>query len=71
MRTLRGRVEFRDLEGGNFQLVGDDGTRTTLVGARKDLKGQVGKHVEVEVEEDGGFGIAMTGAQARVVRVKG
>lgn len=71
MRTLKGKVEFRDLEGGVFVLVGDDGGRTTLVGAKKDLKGHVGRRVEVEVEEDGGFGIAMTGPQARVVRVKG
>jgi hypothetical protein len=71
MRTLKGRVEFRDLEGGVFQLVGDDGARTTLVGGKKELKGHVGKRVEVDVEEDGGFGLAMAGPQARVVRVKG
>lgn len=71
MRTLKGKVEFRDLEGGVFQLVGDDGARTTLLGSKKELKGRVGKRVEVEVEEDTGFGFAMAGPQARVVRILG
>lgn len=71
MRTLKGKVEFRDLEGGVFQLVGEDGARTTLLGAKRELKGHVGQRVEVEVEEDAGFGIAMAGPQVRVVRVKG
>jgi hypothetical protein len=69
-RKLRGKVEKRDLEGGIYQLVSDDGSRTTLVGARDELKAAVGKAVEVEGEGDEGFGIAMTGAQFKVSRVR-
>ena len=68
-QKLKGRVEFRDLEGGVYQLVGDDGSRTTLLGDRKALKSSVGKRVEVEAEPGGGFGIAMAGPEVRVLRV--
>ena len=68
-QKLKGRVEFRDLEGGIYQLVGDDGSRTTLLGSKKDLKGAVGKRVEIEGEAGGGFGLAMAGPEVRVTRI--
>jgi len=42
---VRGRVERRDLEGGIWQLVAEDGKRYTLVGAVSGL--QAGAQVEV------------------------
>lgn len=69
-RTLRGRVEFRDLEGGVYQLVGEDGARTTLLGARRELKDLVGAKVEVAGKEGGGIGLAMAGPELQVERVR-
>jgi hypothetical protein len=65
---LRGKVERRDLEGGIWQLVADDGKRYTLVGAIGRLK--AGAQVEVEGTIDDGFGIAMAGPQLRVSRIR-
>jgi hypothetical protein len=65
---VRGRVERRDLEGGFWQLVADDGKRYTLVGAIGGLK--AGVQVEVEGTIDEGFGIAMAGPQLRVQRIR-
>jgi len=65
---VRGRVERRDLEGGIWQLVADDGKRYTLVGAVQGLV--AGAQVEVEGAIDDGFGIAMAGPQLRVQRVR-
>ena len=65
---VRGKVERRDLEGGIWQLVADDGTRYTLVGAVGRLKS--GARVEVEGSLDEGFGIAMAGPQLRVTSVR-
>jgi hypothetical protein len=65
---VRGRVERRDLEGGIWQLVADDGKRYTLVGAVGRLK--AGARVEVEGNLDEGFGIAMAGPQLRVTSVR-
>jgi hypothetical protein len=65
---LRGKVERRDLEGGIWQLVADDGKRYTLVGAIGRLK--AGAQVEVEGTIDEGFGIAMAGPQLRVSRIR-
>jgi hypothetical protein len=65
---VRGRVERRDLEGGIWQLVADDGKRYTLVGATGGLS--AGAQVEVEGTIDQGFGIAMAGPQLRVQRVR-
>ena len=67
---LKGKVEKRDLEGGFFQLVTDDGKRYTLLGAASDLKAAQGARVEVEGSLDEGFGIAMAGPQLKVSRVK-
>jgi len=65
---LRGKLEHRDLEGGIFQLVGERGVRTTLIGAKDQLKRLVGAQVEIEgeFEVDAGFGFAMAGPQLRV-----
>jgi hypothetical protein len=65
---VRGRVERRDLEGGIWQLVAEDGKRYTLVGATGGLK--TGAQVEVEGTIDEGFGIAMAGPQLRVHTVR-
>jgi hypothetical protein len=65
---VRGRVERRDLEGGFWQLVADDGKRYTLVGAIGGLK--AGSQVEVEGTIDEGFGIAMAGPQLRVQKIR-
>lgn len=65
---VRGRVERRDLEGGIWQLVAEDGKRYTLVGATAGLKN--GAQIEVEGTIDEGFGIAMAGPQLRVKSVR-
>ncbi len=65
---VRGRVERRDLEGGIWQLVADDGKRYTLVGAIGGVK--AGAQVEVEGTVDEGFGIAMAGPQLRVLTIR-
>ena len=65
---VRGRVERRDLEGGIWQLVAEDGKRYTLVGATAGLK--AGARVEVEGTIDEGFGIAMAGPQLRIQTVR-
>src|SRR5207302_202173 len=48
MSAFRGRVEKRDLEGGIFQLVADDGKRYTLVGSTSGL--QAGAEMEIDGE---------------------
>ena len=45
---IAGTVEYRDLEGGLWQLKADDGKRYTLLGARGELKSLKGARVEVE-----------------------
>ena len=65
---VRGRVERRDLEGGIWQLVADDGKRYTLVGSVAGLA--AGARVEIEGSVDEGVGIAMAGPQLRIHRIK-
>jgi hypothetical protein len=67
---VTGTVEFVDLEGGIWRLNGDDGKRYTLLGARSDLKSAKGARVEVEGTLEDGFGIAMSGPQLRVARIR-
>jgi hypothetical protein len=68
---VSGTVEFRDLEGGIYELKGDDGKRYTLSGQKGELKGARGSRVEVEGSLDEGFGIGMTGGtQLRVSKVR-
>ena len=67
---LKGKVEYRDLEGGIFELAAEDGKRYTLVGAKAELKAAKGAHVEVEGSLDEGFGLSMTGPQLKVARVR-
>jgi hypothetical protein len=67
---VSGTLEFVDLEGGVYRLKADDGKRYTLVGARGDLKAAKGARVEVEGALDEGFGVAMSGPQLRVARVR-
>lgn len=67
---LTGTVEYRDLEGGTWQLRADDGKRYTLLGSRSELKSAQGARVEVEGSLDDGFGIAMAGPQLRVSKLR-
>ncbi len=68
---IKGKLEKRDLEGGIWQLVTDDGRRWTLLGSSAELTPHAGAHVEVEGSEDeGGFGIGMAGPQLKVRRVR-
>jgi hypothetical protein len=67
---VTGTVEFVDLEGGTWRLNGDDGKRYTLLGAKSDLKAAKGARVEVDGTLDEGFGIAMSGPQLRVSRIR-
>jgi hypothetical protein len=70
MSAFRGRVEKRDLEGGIWQLVSDDGKRYTLVGSVSGLSAGASVEIDGEVEAGGGFGIAMAGPQLRVRKVR-
>jgi hypothetical protein len=63
-------VEYRDLEGGLWQLKADDGKRYTLLGARGELKSLKGARVEVEGSLDEGFGVAMAGPQLRIDKLR-
>jgi hypothetical protein len=68
---IAGTVEYRDLEGGLWQLAADDGKRYTLLGARAELRAAKGQRVEVEGSVDeGGFGIGMAGPQLRVDKLR-
>ena len=65
---LTGTLDFKDLEGGIWQLKADDGKRYTLLGR---IHEKSGARVEVEGSVDeGGFGIAMSGPQLRVQSMK-
>jgi hypothetical protein len=70
MSAFRGRVEKRDLEGGVWQLVADDGKRYTLVGSLSGLQAGANVEIDGEVDAGGGFGIAMAGQQLRVRKVR-
>jgi formylmethanofuran dehydrogenase subunit C len=65
---VRGKLERRDLEGGFWQLVAEDGKRYTLLGSVGRMK--AGARVEVEGSLDEGFGIAMAGPQLRVTSIR-
>ena len=65
---VTGTIEFRDLEGGVWQLKGDDGKRYTLLGR---IGAPSGARVEVEgIVDESGFGIAMAGPQLKVTKLK-
>ena len=67
---ISGTVEFRDLEGGIWQLAANDGKRYTLLGARTELRAAKGQRVEIEGSLDDGAGIAMAGPQLRVDKLR-
>jgi hypothetical protein len=67
---VTGTVEFRDLEGGTFELKADDGKRYTLLGSKSELKSAKGSRVEIEGSLDEGFGVAMAGPQLRVGKLR-
>jgi len=68
MAKFRGTVRRNDLEGGHWQLVGDDGTTYVLENAPPDLERE-GARVELEgaVAREA-MGFAMTGPILRVKR---
>ena len=65
--TVRGRLERRDLEGGSWVLVTAKQQYTLVGTVPAELKGQT---IEVEGDEDAGFGIFMQGPQLRVTAVR-
>jgi hypothetical protein len=67
---LTGIVEYRDLEGGIWQLVADGGKRYTLLGSKGEVKAAKGERVEVEGSIEEGFGIGMAGPQLRVDKLR-
>jgi hypothetical protein len=67
---VTGTVEYRDLEGGLWQLVADDGKRYTLLGSKGDLKAAKGARVEIEGSAEEGFGIGMAGPQLKVSKLR-
>jgi formylmethanofuran dehydrogenase subunit C len=67
---VRGTVQYRDLEGGIYELHAEDGKRYALSGSKGDLKAAKGAKVEVEGSLDDGMGISMTGPQLKVSSVK-
>ena len=70
MAKYRGTVRRNDLEGGHWQLEGDDGTTYTLEGAPKGIE-QDGAKVEIDGAIDRGvMGIAMTGPTLKVKSAK-
>ena len=67
---LRGTVEFRDLEGGFFELAAEDGERYTLLGKKSELHAAQGQRVEIEGRLDEGYGISMAGRQLKVEKLR-
>ena len=67
---LIGKIEHRDLEGGIYQLVAEDGRRYTLLGAAGEVKAAQGARVEVEGSLDEGIGFAMAGPMLQVKKVR-
>ncbi len=65
---VKGTLEFRDLEGGIWQLKADDGKRYTLLGR---IDASAGSTVEVDgILDESGFGIAMAGPQLKVTKLR-
>ena len=68
MAKFRGTVKRSDLEGGHWQLHGEDGTTYELEGG-SDLKD--GARVEIDGSVDkGAMSIAMTGPRLKVKSIK-
>ena len=66
MAKFRGTVRRNDLEGGHWQLEGDDGTTYTLEGAPKGIE-QDGAKVEIDgADDEEAMGFAMTGPILKV-----
>jgi hypothetical protein len=70
MAKFRGTIRRSDLEGGHWQLEGDDGTTYVLEGAPAAVE-QDGATVEIDgaVDRDA-MGFAMTGPTLRVKAAK-
>jgi hypothetical protein len=70
MAKYRGTIRRSDLEGGHWQLEGDDGTTYVLEGAPAAVT-QEGAKVELEGKVDGeAMGIMMTGPTLKVTSGK-
>jgi hypothetical protein len=70
MAKYRGTIRRSDLEGGHWQLEGDDGETYVLEGAPADVE-KDGTKVEIDGKVDGGvMGIAMTGPTLKVKSAK-
>ncbi|HVU49361.1 MAG TPA: hypothetical protein VHL80_01680 [Polyangia bacterium] len=70
MAKYRGTIRRSDLEGGHWQLEGDDGTTYVLEGAPADVA-KDGAKVEVDGKVDEGvMSIAMTGPTLKVKSAK-
>jgi hypothetical protein len=66
MAKFRGTVKRNDLEGGHWQLEGDDGTTYVLEGAPGAIE-QEGAKVEIDgAVDEGAMGFAMTGPILKV-----
>ena len=71
MSKLRGTIRKSDLEGGVYQLVGDDGTTYEIEGADPLLRKE-GARVEVDGSVDkGAMSFTMTGPRLKVKSVRG
>ena len=70
MAKYRGTIRRSDLEGGHWQLEGEDGETYVLEGAPAS-RTQDGVKVEIDGKVDGGvMGIAMTGPTLKVKSAK-
>ena len=70
MAKYRGTIRRSDLEGGHWQLEGDDGETYVLEGAPADVA-KDGTKVEIDGKVDGDvMGIAMTGPTLKVKSAK-
>jgi hypothetical protein len=66
MAKFRGKVHRSDLEGGHWQLIGDDGTTYVLEGTTKAIEID-GAKVEIDgVVDRNVMGFAMTGPTLKV-----
>jgi hypothetical protein len=70
MATYKGKVSRSDLEGGYWQLEGDDGNTYKLEGGGADLY-KAGVHAEIEGGTDGGsMGIGFGSPVLKVKKYK-
>ena len=66
MAKYRGTVRRNDLEGGHWQLEGDDGTTYTLEGAPKGIEQDGAVDLDLGAVDEEAMGFAMTGPILKV-----